>query len=217
MTSERVVRWGVLGCADIALRRLIPAMHSASGNAVVAIGSRDLERARVAASDLEIPHAYGSYAEVLEDPEVDAIYVPLPNSLHAEWTVRAAEAGKHILVEKPMAPTVSECNRMVAAAHDANVHLMEAFMYRFHPQHAKVRELLADGAIGEVRMLRSAFCVRMQRPPADIRFSPDLGGGALLDVGVYAIDAARWLVGADPLSVRGSVVLDEHGVDVSAA
>jgi xylose dehydrogenase (NAD/NADP) len=181
-SSESVLRWGVLGCANIALRRLIPAMHSATGNAVAAIGSRDIQRAQAAAHDLEIPHAFGSYSEVLDDPTVDAIYIPLPNSLHAEWTVRAAEAGKHVLVEKPMAPTVAECERMVAAARSANVRLMEAFMYRFHPQHAKVRELVAGGAIGEVRMLRSAFCVRMQRPPADIRFSPDLGGGALLDV-----------------------------------
>ena len=215
MTSD--VRWGVLGCAEIAVRRLIPAMHAAQGNTVVAIGSRDLERAQATAHQLAIPHAYGSYAAVLEDPDVDAIYIPLPNSLHAEWTIRAAEAGKDVLVEKPMAPTVAECERMVAAAQAAGVRLMEAFMYRFHPQHALVRELIAAGAIGAVRMVRSAFCVRMQRPPTDIRFSPDLGGGSLLDVGVYAIDAVRWLLGADPTTVRGSLVLDAHGVDMSAA
>ncbi len=215
MTSD--VRWGVLGCADIAIRRLIPAMHAAQGNSVVAIASRDRERAIAAARDLEIPRAYGAYAELLDDAEVDAVYIPLPNSLHAEWTVRSAEAGKHVLVEKPMAPTVAECERMVTAARSARVHLMEAFMYRFHPQHAFIRELIAAGTIGEVHMLRSTFCVRMQRPPTDIRFSPDLGGGALLDVGVYAIDAVRWLLDADPTTVSGALVLDAHGVDMSAA
>jgi D-xylose 1-dehydrogenase (NADP+, D-xylono-1,5-lactone-forming) len=217
MSSERVLRWGVLGCADIALRRLIPAMHATPENKVVAIGSRDLARAQSAANALAIPRAYGSYAEVVADEEVDAIYIPLPNSLHAEWAVRSTEAGKHVLVEKPMAGTVAECEQMVAAARKAGTRLMEAFMYRFHPQHARVRQLLSSGAIGELRMLRTAFCARMQRPPADFRFSPDLGGGALLDLGVYAIDAARWLVAADPISVSGSVVLGARGIDVSAA
>jgi predicted dehydrogenase len=211
------IRWGVLGCADIALRRLIPAMQRATGCEVLAIASRDADRAREAASQSHIPRVSGSYAELLTDADVDAVYIPLPNSLHAEWTVRAAEAGKHVLVEKPMALSVTECERMLAAAESAGVHLMEAFMYRFHPQHAYVRDVVASGAIGRVHMLRSTFCARMQRPPTDIRFSRELGGGALLDVGVYAIDAARWLAGGEPLSVSGSAVYDANGVDMSAA
>jgi xylose dehydrogenase (NAD/NADP) len=213
----QVVRWGVLGCADIAIRRLVPAMKATPGNEVVAIASRDLSRAQVAATQLDIPRAYGSYADVLLDDHVDAVYIPLPNSLHAEWTVKAAEAGKHVLCEKPMAPTVAECQQMVDACRRAGVRLMEAFMYRFHPQHARVRALIAEGAIGQPMLMRSSFCVRMRRPPEDIRFSPDLGGGALLDVGVYAIDAVRWLLGGDPLSVSGQLSLGTGGIDVSAA
>jgi predicted dehydrogenase len=218
------VRWGVLGCADIALRRLIPAMQRASGCEVLAIASRDAERAAEAARVLQIPRVYGSYAELLADADVDAVYIPLPNSLHAEWTVRATDAGKHILVEKPMALSVAECERMVAAADAADVYLMEAFMYRFHPQHAYVREMVASGAIGEVRVVRSTFCARMQRPPTDIRYSRALGGGALLDLGVYAIDATRWLLGGEPVTIGGEVIYDVnagvddvHGVDMSAA
>lgn len=216
MKAGQVVRWGVLGCADIAIRRLIPAMKATPGNEVVAISSRDLSRAQAAATQLDISRAYGSYADVLLDDRVDAVYIPLPNSLHAEWTVKAAESGKHVLCEKPMAPTVVECQAMVQACRSAGVRFMEAFMYRFHPQHARVRALIADGAIGQPMLMRSSFCVRMRRPPEDIRFSSDLGGGALLDVGVYAIDAVRWLLG-DPVSVAGQLSLGAGGVDMSAA
>jgi xylose dehydrogenase (NAD/NADP) len=212
-----VVRWGVLGCADIAIRRLIPAIKATPGNEIVAIASRDESRARVVATQLDIPRSYGSYADVLLDDNVDAVYIPLPNSLHAEWTTKAAEAGKHVLCEKPMAPTVAECQDMVEACRRAGVRLMEAFMYRFHPQHARVKTLIAAGAIGQPTLMRSSFCVQMRRPPEDIRFSPDLGGGALLDVGVYAIDAVRWLLGGDPVSVAGQVSVSPTGIDTSAA
>jgi D-xylose 1-dehydrogenase (NADP+, D-xylono-1,5-lactone-forming) len=215
--AGQVVRWGVLGCADIAIRRLIPAMKATPGNEVVAISSRDLSRAQAAATQLDIPRAYGSYADVLLDDQVDVVYIPLPNSLHAEWTVKAAEAGKHVLCEKPMAPTVAECQHMVEACRRARVRFMEAFMYRFHPQHARVRALIAEGAIGQPMLMRSSFCVRMRRPTEDIRFSADLGGGALLDVGVYAIDAVRWMLGGDPLSVSGQLSLGTSDIDMSAA
>jgi predicted dehydrogenase len=214
--TDDALRWGVLGCADIALRRVIPALQMTPGNSVVAIASRDRVRAQAVATELGIDQPYGSYADLLGDDHVDAIYIPLPNSLHAEWTVRSAEAGKHVLCEKPMAMTVAECNQMVAACQRANVQLMEAFMYRFHPQHARAQALIAAGAIGEPKLMRSSFCVRMNRPSDDIRFSPSLGGGALFDVGVYAIDAVRWLLGADPLSVAGHLALDSQGVDLSA-
>ncbi|HEV7662583.1 MAG TPA: Gfo/Idh/MocA family oxidoreductase [Chloroflexota bacterium] len=226
-----VVRWGVLGAADIAVRRLIPAMHEARGNEVVALASRSHDRARALVSELNIPRAYGSYAELLADPEVDAVYVPLPNTMHAEWTIRSAEAGKHVLCEKPMATTVAECDAMIAACRAAGVKFMEAFMYRFHPQHARVRALVASGAIGEPTMIRSSFCVRMQRPPEDIRYSAALGGGALFDVGVYALDAARWLaataqseatsaslgISVDPVGITGQTALNAAGVDENAA
>jgi D-xylose 1-dehydrogenase (NADP+, D-xylono-1,5-lactone-forming) len=217
LRNGRVVRWGVLGCADIALRRVIPAMQAAAASEVVAIASRDIDRAREAARQLHIERAYGSYEALLADGDVDAVYLPLPNSMHAEWTIRSAEHGKHVLCEKPMATTVAECHQMVDACRRAGVMFMEGFMYRFHPQHARVRALIDSGAIGEPRIVRSSFCVRMQRPPEDIRFSATLGGGALLDVGVYAIDAVRWLFGSDPVGVSGHTTFDSHGVDLSSA
>jgi predicted dehydrogenase len=215
--DSHVVRWGVLGCADIAIRRVIPAIAVATRNEVVAIASRSLDRAQAAAAQLHIPHAYGSYAELLADDAVDAVYIPLPNSLHAEWTVRAAEHGKHVLCEKPMAPTVAECQQMVSACRTAGVRFMEGFMYRFHPQHARVRALIESGVIGKPSLVRSSFCVLMQRPADDIRFSAELGGGSLMDVGVYAIDAVRWLLGADPVSASGESFVDARGIDLSAS
>jgi predicted dehydrogenase len=214
--AERTLRWGVLGCADIALRRLIPAMQAAPSCTVVAIGSRELARAQAAAAELEIPHAFGSYADVLASPDVDAIYIPLPNTLHAEWTIAAARAGKHVLCEKPMATTAADAEQMVAACRAAGVRFMEAFMYHSHPQHARVRELLAAQAIGPLRVMRSSFCVRMARPADDIRYQASLGGGALFDVGVYALDAVRWYLG-DPHANSGEVVRSAEGIDVSAA
>jgi xylose dehydrogenase (NAD/NADP) len=215
--AVRVVRWGVLGGADIALRRVIPAIHAAVANEIAAIASRDLERAREAARQLHIERAYGSYEALLDDADVDAVYIPLPNSLHAEWTIRSAEHGKHVLCEKPMATTVVECTQMVEACRRAGVTFMEGFMYHFHPQYARVRALIDAGAIGEPRVVRSSFCVRMQRSPEDIRYAESLGGGALLDVGVYAIDAVRWLLGADPVSVSGRTTFDSHNLDLSSA
>jgi predicted dehydrogenase len=211
-----VVRWGVLGCADIAMRRVIPAMQAAAGTQVVAIASRNLERAEAAATKLGIERYYGDYEDLLKDPSIDAVYIPLPNTLHAEWTIRSASYGKHVLCEKPMAPTVAECQQMVEACRRAGVRFMEGLMYRMHPQHERVRALIQSGAIGTPAIVRSSFCIRLQRPPQDIRFSPTLGGGALLDVGTYALDAARWLAGAEPIAVTGRTVVDAQGVDVSA-
>lgn len=218
MTSkpQAVLRWGVLSTADIAVRRLIPAMREARGNEVVALASRTQAGAERVGSALDIPRRHGRYEDLLEDPEVDAVYVPLPNTLHAEWTIRAARAGKHVLCEKPMATTVEECRAMLDATRAAGVRFMEGFMYRFHPQHAYVRDLIASGAIGTPTIVRTALCVRMQRPPEDIRFATELGGGALFDVGVYAIDAARWLAGGAVTSAVGQVVYGESGTDTSA-
>ncbi|HEY0584087.1 MAG TPA: Gfo/Idh/MocA family oxidoreductase, partial [Chloroflexota bacterium] len=196
--DQKPLRWGILGAADIAIRRVIPAMHAARHTTPFALASRNAARAQDVAAQLGIPRAYGSYEDLLADPDVDAIYIPLPNTLHAEWTIRSAEAGKHVLCEKPLAASVAECEAMLAACRQAGVQLMEGFMYRFHPQHARVRALVAAGLIGQPTLIRTSFCVRMQRPPQDIRFSPTLGGGSLLDVGVYALDAARWLATTAP-------------------
>jgi predicted dehydrogenase len=171
---------------------------------VAAVAARDADRAREFASDLGIPRAYGSYDELLADPEIDGVYIGLPNSLHTAWTVQAAAAGKHVLCEKPLSRRASDVEQMVAACDAARVLLMEAFMFRHHPQHARVRELLAAGAIGEPAIVRASFAFAM--PPArraipDVRVQAGLDGGAFMDVGCYALNAARFLFDAEPLEV----------------
>jgi D-xylose 1-dehydrogenase (NADP+, D-xylono-1,5-lactone-forming) len=216
--ADRRVRWGILGVADIARKRVVPAIAASATGEVVAIASRDAARAEAAARQLGIPRSYGAYADLLRDDAVDAVYIPLPNSLHAEWTVRAAEAGKHVLCEKPMARTVAECHAMVAACRRGGVLFMEGLMYRFHPQHARAQEILRSGLIGRPRIVRSSFTVRLGRPPTDIRFDPAVGGGALFDLGVYALDGVRFALGREPTAVTGRVPVDrERAVDLSAA
>lgn len=197
------LRWGILSTANIGRKAVIPALQAARDSEVRAVASRDVARARAFADEVGIPGAYGSYHALLEDPEVDAVYIPLPNSGHAEWTVRAAEAGKHVLCEKPLALSARECREMAAAAKAAGVLLMEAFMYRFHPRTDRVLELLAEGAVGEVRTIRSAFTFRL-RNRDNIRLDPALGGGALMDVGCYCVNVSRTLVGAEPLAAQAT-------------
>ncbi len=211
------MRWGVLGAADIAIRRVFPAIAGSTFNEVLAIASRDGDRARSVAAVHGIPCSHTSYDALLADPDIDAVYVPLPNALHAQWTIRAAEAGKHVLCEKPMAPTVAECRAMVAACRRHRVLFMEALMYRLHPQHALVRQLVQADAIGTPRLMEASFCVRMNRPDSDIRFDAALGGGALLDLGVYAFDSIRFILGSDPARLTGQLEIDGRGIDVNAA
>jgi len=215
----QTVRWGILSTANIAVKRFIPGAQKSHNGVVAAIASRDLDRARRVAERLSIPRAYGSYQELIEDPDVDAIYIPLPNSMHAEWTIKAAAAGKPVLCEKPLALTSSEALTMIEACRRHNVLLMEAFMYRFHPQQALVRSLIDGGAIGDLRAVRAAFTFMLEPfPPANVRLRAELGGGALMDVGCYAVNAARMLFGAEP--VAASALWDlrpEFGVEVSLA
>ena len=165
----------------------------------MAIASRDEARARSVAATLDIPTAYGSYEALLADPHVDAIYNPLPNSLHAEWTLKAAAAGKPVLCEKPLAVDSAQAQRMIDGAREHGVLLMEAFMYRFHPQHARVRELIDTGTIGELRFVRTAFTFMLEPfKPSNVRLQGDLAGGALMDVGCYTVNAARMLFGEEP-------------------
>ena len=211
------LRLGVLSTARIGVGKVIPATLAAGSCTVTAIASRDLARAREAAARFGIPHAYGSYGDLVASTEVDAVYVPLPNHLHAEWTVAAAEAGKHVLCEKPLAMDADEARRMVAACDAAGVVLVEAFMYRFHPQWARVQELLDDGALGTVQAVHTAFGYH-NRDPRDIRNIAAYGGGALMDVGCYGVDTARWLLGGEPEAVTGAVHVDpELGTDVLAS
>jgi D-xylose 1-dehydrogenase (NADP+, D-xylono-1,5-lactone-forming) len=206
------VRWGVLSTSNIGRRAVLPAIQRSSNGELVAVASRDAEKARAFAGELNIPRAYASYEQLLADPEIEAVYIPLPNSLHHEWTIKAAQAGKHILCEKPLALDAAECAEMEAAARDNGVLLMEAFMYRFHPQTKRVIELLRQGAIGQPRLLHAAFTFRLTNP-ANIRFQADLGGGALMDVGCYCVNVSRTLFDAEPIEAQAFASWSAGGVD----
>ncbi|HNP70306.1 MAG TPA: Gfo/Idh/MocA family oxidoreductase [Kouleothrix sp.] len=210
--SEQKVRWGVISTANIGRRAILPAIRRSHNGVLVAVGSRDLAKARAFAHELDIPRAYGSYEEVLNDPEVEAIYIPLPNSLHREWAIRAAEAGKHVLCEKPLGLDAAECFQMEVAARAHDVLLMEAFMYRFHPQTARVRELIAAGTIGKPQLIRASFSFRLTNP-ANIRLNPELGGGSLMDVGCYCVNVARTLFQSEPTEAQASAEWSASGVD----
>ena len=208
------LRWGVVSTADIGLNKVIPGIARAARCEVAAIASRDLERARAAASELRIARAHGSYEDLLADPDVDAVYIPLPNHLHAEWTIAAARAGKHVLCEKPLAMTAADAERMIEACEAEGVLLMEAFMYRLHPSWEAVRELVASGRIGELRAVQSWFSY-FNDDRTNIRNIPEAGGGALFDVGCYSVNLSRMLFGAEPARIQGSVTRDpEMGIDV---
>lgn len=213
--SDRPLRWGLISTAGIN-RALIPAIHASSRSELVAVASRSLDHAQGYARQWGIPQAHSSYEVLLADPNVDVVYNPLPNSLHCEWTAKAAEAGKHILCEKPLAITVEEVDRMIDAADRNQVVLFEAYMYRHHPQTLKVQELVAQGAIGEVRLVHAIFSYILNRP-GDVRLDPDLGGGSLWDVGCYPVSFAQAVMGTAPAEVFGWQNLGDSGVDMSFA
>ncbi len=208
------LRWGILSTAGIAIEKTIPGIRAAARCEVVAIGSRDVERARAVADRHGIARVHGSYAALLADPDVDAVYIPLPNNLHPEWTIAAARAGKHVLCEKPLAMTAAEAERMLEACRAAGVVLMEAFMYRLHPSWVAVRELVASGRIGRLTAVSSWFSY-YNDDPANIRNIRAYGGGALFDIGCYSVNLSRMLFGAEPQRVEASIVRDPaSGVDV---
>ena len=207
------VRWGVLSTADIGMSKVTPAIQKAGNAEVVAIASRNLARARAAADSLGIPSAYGSYEQLLVSGEVDAVYIPLPNDLHAEWTMRAAQAGVHVLCEKPLAMSAQQAQQMVDACADAGVLLQEAFMYRHHPTWLEVVRLVRDGHIGDLRAVQTWFSY-YNDDPTNIRNRPENGGGAVMDIGCYPINVARLLTGAEPTDVVSSVRRDpDLGID----
>jgi predicted dehydrogenase len=208
------LRWGVLSTARIARTKVVPGLRRAARNEVVAIASRDAEVGRRVADELAIPTAHGSYGALLADPQVDAVYIPLPNHLHAEWSIAAARAGKHVLCEKPLALSVADGERMVAAAEDAGVVLMEAFMYRHHPSWVAARQLVADGRIGTLVSVQSWFSY-YNDDPSNIRNILEDGGGALFDIGCYAVNLSRMLFGTEPVRVRAAIRRDPaNGTDV---
>ena len=213
MTTDEPVRWGILGAANIAVKKVIPGMQRGRRSRVVAIASRDLAKARAAAESLGIPRAYGSYEELLADADVEAVYNPLPNHLHVPWSIRAADAGKHVLCEKPIAMSADEARTLLAARDRTGVKVGEAFMVRAHPQWIKVRELIDADRIGELRLVVGHFSY-CRRDFNDIRSRPEFGGGALMDIGCYPIMLSRWLFGAEPIDVVGQIELDpDMGVD----
>jgi predicted dehydrogenase len=201
------VRWGVLGAARIAVNRVIPAMKRSERCEVVAIASRDLVRAQSTARDLEIPKAYGSYEALLADPEVEAVYNPLPNHLHVPWSIRAAEAGKHVLCEKPIGLNVAETLELLAARKRTGVVMGEAYMVQVHPQWRRVVELVRGGRIGKLRSAVGTFSY-FKLEPDNIRNIREYGGGALMDIGCYPIKTSRMVFGEEPLQVSAAITRD---------
>ena len=206
MTAIAPLRWGILGTSHIA-EKVIPAMQKSALARIDAIGSRDIARARTVAGRLGIPRAYGSYDEVIADAQIDAIYNPLPNHLHVPWSMRAAEAGKHVLCEKPIALSAEEAEQLRAVRDKHGVQIAEAFMVRAHPQWEAVRALITSGRIGELRLVSGHFSY-YRRDPADIRSRSEWGGGALMDIGCYPIVIARWMFDAEPVEVIGMIETD---------
>jgi len=202
------LRWGILSTAAIASKHVVPALHAADGHDVVAVGSRDLARARTWADAHDITDAHGSYEALLADPNVDAIYNPLPNHLHVDWSIKALAAGKHVLCEKPLGLDTADAQRLADAA-DEHPHLvaMEAFMYRFHPQWIAARSQVAAGRIGDLRTVQTFFSY-FNDDPDNVRNDATIGGGALMDIGCYPISQARFLFGAEPQRVLGLIEID---------
>jgi predicted dehydrogenase len=202
------VRWGILSTANIGLKKVIPAMQRGKMMVIDAIASRDEARAQSAARELNIPKAYGSYEALLADPEIDAIYNPMPNHLHVPWSIKALEAGKHVLCEKPIALTAAEAQMLAEAGKRfPNLKLMEAFMYRFHPQWQQALELVRDGHIGALRTIQSFFSYH-NVDPSNVRNQADIGGGGLMDIGCYNISLSRFIFGTEPRRVCGIVEYD---------
>ncbi len=211
------IRWGILGTASIAEGHFMRAMGALDNSRAYAIASRDLGRARNFAERCGVDRAYGSYEELLSDPDVDAVYNPLPVSLHAEWSIACAEAAKPCLCEKPLAPNAAEAQRMVDAFTERHVPFAEAIMYRFHPLQKRVEQMVREGAVGEVRVILASFCCKIEDED-DIRFRAETGGGALLDVGSYCVSFLRHVVGEEPVDVTATADFGERGeVDESLA
>ncbi len=209
----RQLSWGVLGTAKIGREKVIPPMRDSRLCRIDAIASRSGDKARAVADQLGIPKAYGSYEELLADPEIEAVYNPLPNHLHVPWTIKAAEAGKHVLCEKPIAPTTAEAEQLLAVRDRTGVYIQEAFMVRTHPQWLKLRELVRAGRIGRLQAIQGFFSYHLT-DPQNIRSKVEYGGGGLLDIGCYPIVTSRFVTGAEPSRVVGLLERDPAlGVD----
>lgn len=211
-----IIKWGILGAASIARRQAIPAMQASPYAKAVAVGSRDLAKAQALAKETGVAHAYGSYDEVIHATDVDAVYIPLPNDQHLPWIERAAQAGKHVLCEKPLGLNAAEVLRVQEIAADCGVSVMEGVSSYFHPIHRQAAEWVAQGLIGKVTVFRGSLGWSFQDKPDDFRWQSRHGGGALLDLGGYLISTARRLLGQEPLRVAAAAAMGGDGVDVNA-
>jgi predicted dehydrogenase len=210
------LNWGIMSTARIAEKAVIPAIRTVKNNQVVAIASRDLARATSFAAKLEIPKAHGSYQDLLNDRDVQAVYIPLPNSEHKEWTIKALEAGKHVLVEKSFALSADDAQEMVSSALEHGLILMENFMYRYSSRFDKVMEMVRKGELGKLKLIQSSFSWNLTNPD-DIRLSANLGGGSLLDLGTYCVNIQRQLAGREPVAVSCRFYQGNTTVDLQAA
>lgn len=206
------VRWGILSTSHHAEANVIPAIKESASGEVVAVASRDAGRAQQFAASRGIPGSYGSYEALLNDPKVDVVYNPLPNHLHKEWTIRALQAGKHVLCEKPIGLNAAEAEDMVRAARASGRKLAETFQWRHHPQGQRMRQMIQEGVIGDLRLIEAGFSFMLDRPN-DIRSKPELGGGALYDVGCYPIALTRYMTGTEPVAVTAQAHWGPSGID----
>jgi D-xylose 1-dehydrogenase (NADP+, D-xylono-1,5-lactone-forming) len=212
------VRWGIISTAAIAESAFIPSLRQSRRGQLFAVASRDQERSSAFAAKHDIPHAFGSYEDMLASGKIDAVYNPLPNRLHAEWTAAAARHGLHVFCEKPLAVSAAEAEQMVAGCRDAGVLLFEAFVLLYHPMSLKLRQMLDEGVIGEVMQMQMGFTFPLKRPTDNIRMSREMAGGSLMDVGCYTITYARFIFGEEPVSVQAAVRMDaDYGVDTQAS
>lgn len=207
------VKWGILGAANIAVKKVIPSMQAGKFCEMTAIASRNPKKAEKAANDLGIPKFYGSYEELLNDSEIEAVYIPLPNQLHIEWTIKAATAGKHVLCEKPLGMNAEEVRKLIKIRDKTGVKIQEAFMVRTHPKWLKVRELIRSGRIGDLQMIAGFFSY-FNDDKLNIRNKPEMGGGALMDIGCYCINLSRFIFEDEPRKVSSLIERDETtGID----
>ncbi|HCI80210.1 MAG TPA: gfo/Idh/MocA family oxidoreductase [Ktedonobacter sp.] len=215
-TTQNPIRWGIISAANIGVKAVAPAIRASSNGKLVVIGSRNPQEAAQKYSFAPEARIYNDYQSVIDDPNIDAIYNPLPNGLHAEWTIKALQAGKHVLCEKPLSITAQEGKRMMDVAHEHNVLLMEAFMYRFHPQIQWALQQVRAGAIGTVRLVRASFSFDIRSKPDDIRLKPELSGGSLMDVGCYPVNFCHAVYGQMPQVVAARIhTATPGGVDMA--
>ncbi|WP_342555569.1 Gfo/Idh/MocA family oxidoreductase [Paenibacillus sp. FSL R7-0652] len=216
---NRPLQWGVLGTSTIAKNAIIPAIQQSERGEVLAIASRSKEKAEALAEEMNIARSYGSYEELIGDPDIQAVYIPLPNHLHREWTIKAAEAGKHVLCEKPAALNAKESAEMIEVCERHRVLFAEAIMYRYHPKHRRVQEIIESGEIGTVRAIHGNFTCNTADDRENVRFKKDMGGGSIFDLGVYPISAARMYLGQEPEAVTVHALFSEEhdGVDMMAS